>query len=78
MATYLTGSEVPEIDEDFPYFLEELGDLLNKYHYGFSQIQFLKFIDPDIKIVEFKGDGKFLYPIATIPKHLMDKGDDSE
>lgn len=79
MDTYLnSGSGVPEVDEDFPYFLDELALLLNKYHYGFEKVKMLKFTDPSIKIVEFKGDGQYLYPMAEVSRKLLDKGEDSE
>ena len=66
------------IEEDFSLFLQELADLMNKYHYSFHQCQFVKFTDERIKIVEFEGDGQFIYPYVDVPTDLLDKGDNSE
>ena len=54
-------------DEDLNLFLEELGNLLNKYHYTFSNgVVFSKFIDPKSRVVAFTGDGVYLMAVMEI------------
>ena len=54
-------------DEDLNLFLEELGTLLNKYHYTFSNGVILsKFIDSKSRVVAFNGDGAYLFAVMEI------------
>ncbi len=76
MQTYskdLDGGTHPE--EDFSLFLQDLAEVMNKYHYGFHECKFVKFMDERIKITEFVGDGEFVYPMVDVPKDLLEKGD---
>ena len=50
-------------DEDFNLFLEEFLNLLNKYHYSPHNKMRLTKLGPDLGVVGFSADGKFVWTL---------------
>lgn len=62
-------------DEDLELFLDDLGNVLNKYHYDISPFTLRRISDPDIIVGGFsslEGDG------VLKPEYFKRKGDESD
>ena len=59
--------------EEFPNFLKELKDLLNKYHYTFEPFEVRLFKDMGVSLAGFSKmeDGK-IAPVYFVPEELVD------
>lgn len=52
-------------DEDFNLFLEEFGQLLNKYHYTTGEkMRLAKLTSPDLKVCGFQADGTHIWALV--------------